>query len=82
MSRSDLFKYIIAILVIVAFFVLMIFLIYKEIPERNQTLLDLVVGALVGCFTTIVAYHWGSSAGSAEKSGTISRIAEKKKTDE
>jgi len=54
---------------------------YREIPESNQTLLDLVVGALVGCFTTIVAYHWGSSAGSAEKSGTISRIAEKKNGD-
>jgi len=81
MNRSELFKYIIAILVIVAFFVLLIFLMYREIPESNQTLLDLVVGALVGCFTTIVAYHWGSSAGSAEKSGTISRIAEKKNGD-
>jgi len=81
MNKNLYLKYVIAILVIVGFFALLIFLIYKPIPENNRTLLDMVVGALVGCFSTIVAYHWGSSAGSAEKSDVISRLAEKKNGD-
>ena len=64
---------------IVGFFTLLIVLVYKPIPENNSDLLYLVVGALVGSFTTIVAYHYGSSAGSADKAETIGRIAENNK---
>ena len=75
-DKNDVFKYIIGALIIICFFTLLVFLLYKPIPEKNSDLLYLVVGALVGSFTTIVAYHYGSSAGSADKAKTIGKIAE------
>lgn len=78
MDKSNIFKYIIGGLIIIGFFTLLIFLVYKPIPEKNSDLLSLVIGALVGSFGTIVTYNFGSSAGSAEKSKTISNIAEAK----
>jgi uncharacterized BrkB/YihY/UPF0761 family membrane protein len=78
LKKNDIFKYIIGALVIIGFFTLLIFLLYKPIPETNSELLYLVTGALVGCFGTIVTYNFGSSAGSADKADTISKIAESK----
>jgi len=78
-NKGDLFKYVIGGLVITGFFTLLVVLVFQPIPESNSDLLYLVVGALVGSFTTIVAYHYGSSAGSADKAETIGRIAEGKK---
>ena len=78
MEKTEVFKYIIGGLVIVGFFTLLIFLVYKPIPENNSELLYLVTGALVGSFGTIVTYNFGSSAGSAEKARTIGKIAEGK----
>jgi len=81
MEKTNIFKYAIGGLIILGFFTLLAFLIYKPIPEGNAELLYLVVGALVGSFGTIVTYNFGSSAGSAEKARTIERIAEGKKND-
>ena len=78
MEKTEVFKYIIGGFVIVGFFTLLIFLVYKPIPENNSELLYLVTGALVGSFGTIVTYNFGSSAGSAEKARTIGKIAEGK----
>jgi drug/metabolite transporter (DMT)-like permease len=78
MEKTQVFKYIIGGLVIIGFFTLLIILVFRPIPETNSDLLYLVVGALVGSFGTIVTYNFGSSAGSAEKSNTISKIAESK----
>lgn len=77
-KTSEILKYTIGALVIIGFFTLLIFLVYKPIPENNSDLLNLVTGALVGSFGTIVAYNFGSSAGSADKAKTIERIAEGK----
>lgn len=54
-------------LIVVGFFVLLYLLIMAEVPERNKDLLNLVVGALIGSFATVVGYFYGSSAGSATK---------------
>ena len=78
MEKTDIFKYIIGGMIIAGFFVLLIFLAFKPIPEGNGELLYLVVGSLVGSFGTIVTYNFGSSAGSAEKAKTIGKIAEGK----
>lgn len=78
MEKREVFKYIIGGLVILGFFTLLIFLVFKPIPEGNGELLYLVVGALVGSFGTIVTYNFGSSAGSADKARTIGKIAEGK----
>jgi hypothetical protein len=47
------------------------------VPEPNKDLLNLVVGALIGSFASVVGYFFGSSAGSAQKDETISTIVNK-----
>ena len=68
MSGKDIFQYVLGIVVVMAFVALLYFLFTKEIPWVNMNLLSLIIGALIGSFTTVVQYFFGSSKGSAEKS--------------
>lgn len=70
---KDIFQYILAALIIIGFFVLLYSLVHKELPEPNKDLLNLIIGALIGSFTTVVGYFFGSSKGSAEKTDIISK---------
>lgn len=72
-SSKDIFQYILGALITVGFFALLIILMYTTIPTANKDLLNLVVGALIGSFATIVGYFFGSSKGSAEKNEFIKR---------
>jgi len=67
MKSKDLFQYVLGGLIVAGFFILLYLLISAEVPERNKDLLNLVVGALIGSFATVVGYFYGSSKGSAEK---------------
>lgn len=78
MRTKELFQYLLGGLVIIGFFTLLIILVFSAIPEQNKDLLNLVVGALIGSFGTVVTYNFGSSAGSAKKDETISNIATNK----
>lgn len=64
---KDTYQYVLGALVVIGFFALLIILIKKEVPAPNKDLLNLVVGALIGSFATVVGYFFGSSKGSAEK---------------
>ena len=67
MKTRDIFKYALAALIIIGFFVLLIILVYVDVPDRNQELLYLVIGALIAAFSGIVSYFFGSSLGSQSK---------------
>ena len=67
MKAKQVAQYILGALVVAGFFSLLIILIYKSVPEGNQDILNLVIGALIGSFTSVVGYYFGSSLGSAEK---------------
>lgn len=64
---KDIFQYALGIVITVGFFWLLLTLVYSPVPQANSNVLNLVVGALIGSFTTIVGYFYGSSKGSAEK---------------
>ena len=66
-KAKDVFQYALGAIIIVGFFALMIILAAREIPTENKDLLNLVVGALIGSFATIVSYFYGSSKGSSDK---------------
>ena len=76
MKIKDIFQYGLGGLIVIGFFVLLITLVFTEVPEKNKDLLNLVVGALIGSFATIVGYFFGSSSGSAKKDETIGNIAQ------
>lgn len=67
MKTKDVFQYVLGALIVIGFFFLIYSLLTKEIPPTNSELLYLVVGALIGSFTTVVGYFYGSSLGSAKK---------------
>ena len=67
MKSKDIFQYALGGLITVGFFGLLIGLLYVGVPAENKDLLNLVVGALIGSFASIVGYFYGSSKGSAEK---------------
>ena len=78
MKGKDLFQYILGGLIVAGFFVLLYLLVMAEVPETNKDLLNLVVGALIGSFASVVGYFFGSSAGSSKKDETISDMVLKK----
>jgi drug/metabolite transporter (DMT)-like permease len=67
MKGKDIFQYILGALIVIGFFLLLYLLVGAEVPETNKDLLNLVVGALIGSFATVVGYFYGSSKGSSDK---------------
>lgn len=70
---TDLFMYALGALIVIGFFVLLGFLVVYEVPPQNMSLLQIVVGALIGSFTAIVGYFFGSSKGSKDKTEIIAK---------
>lgn len=67
MKYKELFQYILGGLIVAGFFALLILLIISAVPTENKDLLNLVVGTLIGSFSGIVSYFFGSSLGSSKK---------------
>lgn len=67
MKYKELFQYILGGLIVSGFFALLILLVLSAVPSENKDLLNLVVGALIGSFSGIVSYFFGSSLGSSKK---------------
>ncbi len=64
---STIARYVLGGIVTAGFFVLLYILIFVPIKVENQDILNITVGALIGSFSTVVGYFFGSSAGSAQK---------------
>lgn len=60
-------------IVIVLFFVLIAVLIFIPIPEPNESILKILLGALATLVITIVNWWFGSSKGSADKQELLNR---------
>lgn len=74
MKAKNIFQYVLGALIVVGFFVLMVVLVYTQVPETNKDLLNLVVGALIGSFATVVGYFYGSSLGSSDKNELLKKL--------
>lgn len=73
MKAKNIFQYVLGSLIVIGFFVLLIVLVYTQVPDQNKDLLNLVVGALIGSFATVVGYFYGSSLGSADKNQLLAK---------
>lgn len=72
-KKNEIFAYALAALIIVGFFTILALLVLKPVPQINSEILYLVVGTLIGSFTSVVGYFFGSSAGSKQKTEIISK---------
>jgi len=70
MKIKDIFMYALGALIVIGFFAIVVMLIMR--PELKDSL-NLVIGALIGAFGTVVGYFYGSSKGSAEKNEIIAK---------
>ena len=66
-NTRDILMYVLGVVIVTGFFALLYILIYDAIPETNKEILNIVIGALIGSFTTVVGYFYGSSLGSKNK---------------
>jgi len=73
MKGKTIFQYVLGSLIVAGFFVLMALLVYTAVPDQNKDLLNLVVGALLGSFATVVGYFYGSSLGSSDKNDLLTK---------
>lgn len=73
MKIKDVFQYILGAVIVIGFFTLLVLLLYLTIPVENKDILNIVVGALIGSFTTIVGYFYGSSKGSSDKNEMLNK---------
>ena len=73
MNAKNIFQYVLGALIVIGFFVLMVVLVYTSVPDTNKDLLNLVVGALIGSFATVVGYFYGSSLGSSDKNEILKK---------
>ena len=64
---KEIFQYVLGGLIVAGFFALLILLVLSAVPTENKDLLNLVVGTLIGSFSGIVSYLFGSSLGSSKK---------------
>ena len=68
---QQIFQYALGALIIVGFFWLLLSLVKSQVPVENKDVLNLIVGALIGAFATIVGYFYGSSKSSADKNDLL-----------
>lgn len=64
MKTREVFFYVLGTIVVLGFFSLVSFLIFRD---TNREAVNLCIGALLSAFGTVVGYFYGSSKGSAEK---------------
>jgi hypothetical protein len=58
----------------VGFFAILLVLMFVNVPVTAKDALLIMLGTLAGIVTSITAYYFGSSSGSARKSETIDRF--------
>ena len=72
-KAAQIFMYSLGALVVIGFFIIIFALITKSVPETNNDVLVYSLGALTSAFLSIVAFYYGSSQGSRDKTEMISK---------
>ena len=73
MKTKDIVGEILVLSVVVGFFAFLIVLAFVNIPKENKDLVNMLLGAFIVSFTTVISYRFGSSKGSTEKDATIAK---------
>jgi len=68
---KELYMYILATIVVLCIMIFTYALIFYKIPQENIQIINILAGALMGAFLTVIGYFFGSSKSSAEKTKII-----------
>ena len=72
-SIKDKTPAVLAFVVTIGFFGILAFMLVQSPPEGARDVLNIMLGALATAWISIVAYYFGSSSGSAEKTRLMSK---------
>lgn len=64
MKTKEVFMYVLGAIVVIGFFSTLIFMISTGSYESE---VNMIVGALIGAFITVIGFFYGSSKGSSDK---------------
>ena len=71
MKSKDIYMYALGGIIVMSILVIIGLLIFYEMPAGNREPLLLILGTLVGSFSSVVNFFYGSSKGSADKTELI-----------
>lgn len=70
---KDITPKILAYLVTAGFFGMLVFMLFKGIPNENRDILNIMLGALGTTFGAVISYYYGSTRGSEAKSALLAQ---------
>jgi hypothetical protein len=78
LNQDDIFSkrfiYYLSIGVVGFVFIMIVALFFVMIPPENKTIIDMVVGIVIGGYTSVMAFFYGSSKGSKDKAEQINKL--------
>jgi hypothetical protein len=77
-GKRDWSQEILGWIIVTGFFAVLGIRMFVTIPVNQLENVGMLIGALITAFTTVVAYRYGSSKGSADRAAQISALMEKK----
>lgn len=77
-KTKDIYMYVMGAVIVISILVLLGMLIIYRIPPENKDLLNIVIGAMLAGFTTVIGYFFGSSLGSADKTILLDKTKEER----
>jgi hypothetical protein len=76
-GKKDLSMEVLGWIIVVGFFTILVVRMFVTIPPTQVENVGMMIGALIGAFTTVVGYKYGSSKGSADKSAAMAAMLDK-----
>jgi len=72
-KKREIAMYILGAIIVSGFFLLLFALTIYNIPSNNKEALNITIGALIGAFTSVVGFFYGSSLGSRDKNDMLNK---------
>jgi hypothetical protein len=70
-ENEKVYMYILGAVIVLGFYIIIAFVFQRPIPETNNDVAMLLIGALIAKFADVVGYFYGSSKGSADKTNIL-----------
>ena len=71
MKTKEVYMYAVGALIVAGIILITMFFLYRPMPEGNKEVLLLLIGAWLAKFSDVVAYFFGSSKSSSDKTALL-----------
>jgi hypothetical protein len=75
-TLKEIYMYVLGSVVVIGFFTTLIFMIQDGSYEQE---VNMIIGALIGAFITVIGFFFGSSKGSSDKTALLSLEKERER---